>query len=141
MRDTLRVTRRIYGPGPTRRSRVLLAVPGRDYPSDFVLAVTNGDRALIGDPAPAEVVVADHGLSTLDRRPPKVVVADEDGGGTDDANGEEDDEDDTSPVVDLAKLDKPALEALAAERGVELPARATKVQIIGALQAADQTGD
>jgi len=42
------------------------------------------------------------------------------------------------PGTDLSKLNKAALVALAAERGVEIEADATKAQIIEALSAQDE---
>jgi hypothetical protein len=116
----LRVTRRIFVPGPTRHSRVLLAVPGRDYPADFVRAITCGDDTLVAtDEAPTSSAPAPEPVEPDDDV--DVVVADED-----------DDQFDLD-VVDLEGFTKAELVDLAAERGVAVPGNATKAMLIGAL--------
>lgn len=132
----LRVTRRIYGPGPTRSSRVLLAVPGRDYPADYVRQVA--DPSLVEEPPAVEVLTPSEVSVTLDRSatepsPKLVAVVDETGDG-----------DPTPEELSLDKLPKKELLEVAAQRGVdlsELGAKPTNLQIIGAIRAAAVDGD
>lgn len=119
----MQVTKAIYGPGTYRRSRELLAAPGIDYPDDYVLAVTGGDRSLI---------VTDSAVDPLAGRILDAIV---------ETPADTDDEEVAAGVsIDggetLDELSKAELLSIAAERGIKVPAKATKVQLIGAISAA-----
>jgi hypothetical protein len=135
------VKKRIYGPGPTRKSRVQLARPGRAYREEFVRTVVAGDSALVSTQPPAPKVKDPLDLSERrsERAAARVVVEDAPadgpaGEGPDLALDVDVDEEQPS-IEGLLSLDRDAVLAVAAERGVDVDEAWTVEQIVGAIVA------
>lgn len=129
----LEVSRKIYGPGPTKHSRVLLARPGRLYPEEYVLEVIGGDESLIVRPDAVEPVPPKlkqrkrFGTQAPAQPEPEAVTVVDLDQQPDDTSG------DTDDVSALIKLDRDALVELAGQRGVAIDVSWTVEQIVGAL--------